>query len=157
MQDNWIPWQLPASAKRDAIFVSGSCNCNTNTRELLVDQSCSNQKLMDGCFYWSEWEDSGNRIKMHRILKLDWHVLDIQVNIIIFNQPGYIKKQDIPRKKNTKSSTTHSWKQPQCKLLQGLVSKELLCSSVSHAGLLAKRNDYCPAKQINVNYILPYT
>lgn len=155
MQDNWIPRPLPASSQRDAIFESGSCNCNTDTRELLADQSCSNQKLMDGYSYWSEWEDSGNRIEMHRILKVDWHILDIQVNIITSSQPGYIKKQDIPRKENTKSSTAHSWKQPQCKLVQGLLSKDLLCFSVSHVGLLAKGN-YCPAKEISI-YILPYS
>lgn len=153
MQDNWIPWQLPASAERDAIFVSGSCNCSTDTRELLVDQSCSNQKLMDGYFYWSEWEDSENRIEMHRILKLDWHVLDIQVNIVTFNQPGYIKEQDNPRRKTQRAAQAIPGSSHGASCCKDWFPKS---SSARHVGLPATGNNYSPAKQISVNYILPY-
>lgn len=78
------------------------CHGHADTCELLLDQSRSNQKLMDGYFYWSKREKSGNSIEMHRILKLDWHVLDVRVNILTSNQPGYIQKQDSPRKENAR-------------------------------------------------------
>lgn len=126
-----------ASAKRDAAFVSGSSNCNTGTREVPTDTSCSNQNLMDDYFHQSEWEGLRNRISTQRLLKVEWHAPDIEVNIIAFSRPGYLNKQHIPEKNGAKSSTTTP--ASCCKNL-------FLKISVSHGGLLAKGNSYCPAK-----------
>lgn len=65
------------------------------------------------------WEGSGKGTEMHRIWKPAWQALDIQGNTVTLSWPQHVRKQRVPKKKDTKSSRNHS-----CKQLQGVISRD---------------------------------